>query len=89
MQQAIIRGVQLKLVSLNQRDVLHRVNSDDFFRVMQPIDRPAQQACSITAARGAVGRYRYLLWAVEPTQSINPLYLNNTFYAEFDVYAEP
>ena len=66
-----------------------RVNSDDFFRVMQPIDRPAQQACSITAARGAVGRYRYLLWAVEPTQSINPLYLNNTFYAEFDVYVEP
>jgi ferric-dicitrate binding protein FerR (iron transport regulator) len=66
-----------------------RVNSDDFFRVMQPIDRPAQQACSITGARGGVGRYRYLLWAVEPTQSINPLYLNNTFYAEFDVYAEP
>ncbi len=66
-----------------------RVNSDDFFRVMQPIDRPAQQACSITGARGAIGRYRHLLWAVEPTQSINPLYLNNTFYAEFDIYAEP
>ena len=66
-----------------------RVNSDDFFRVMQPVDRPAQQACSITAAQRAIGRYRFLLWAVEPTHAINPLHLNNTFYAEFDVYAEP
>lgn len=68
---------------------LARVNSDDFFRVMQPIDRPAQQACSITGAQGTIGRYRYLLWAVEPTQARNPLLLNNTFYAEFDVYGTP
>ena len=66
-----------------------RVNSDDFFRVMQPVDRPAQQACSITGARGAVGRYRYLLWVLEPTEAIDPRFRNNTFYAEFDVHAAP
>jgi len=68
---------------------LARVNSDDFFHVMQPIDRPAQQACSITGAAGPIGRYRYLLWEVHPTQSRDPLFLNNTFYSEFDVYGEP
>jgi hypothetical protein len=66
-----------------------RVDSDDFFRVAQPIDRPAQQACSITGAHGAVGRYRYLLWVVEPTQSVTRPVLDNTFYAEFDVYGRP
>jgi hypothetical protein len=66
-----------------------RVDSDDFFRVMQPIDRPAQQACSITGAHGAIGRYRYLLWAVEPTQAVTKPVLDNTFYAEFDVYGQP
>ena len=68
---------------------LARVNSDDFFHVMNPVDRPAQQACSITGALGAMGRYRYLLWAVEPTQGKNPQFLNNTFYTEFDVYGTP
>jgi len=68
---------------------LARVDSDDFFRVMQPIDRPAQQACAITGAHGSIGRYRYLLWEVHPTQSRNPVFFNNTFYAEFDVYGEP
>ncbi len=66
-----------------------RVNSDDYFRVGEPIDRPAQQACSITGAYGAIGRYRYLLWQAEPTRTLNKLYFNNTFYAEFDVYGEP
>ncbi len=66
-----------------------RVDSDDFFRVAQPIDRPAQQACSITGAHGTIGRYRYLLWAVEPTQAVNKPVLDNTFYAEFDVYGQP
>lgn len=66
-----------------------RVDSDDFFRVMHPLDRPAQQACSITGAQGAIGRYRYLLWLVEPTRSPNPVFFNNTFYAEFDVFGEP
>jgi ferric-dicitrate binding protein FerR (iron transport regulator) len=66
-----------------------RVDSDDYFRVGQPIDRPAQQACSITGAHGAIGRYRYLLWQAEPTQTLNMLYFNNTFYAEFDIYGDP
>lgn len=66
-----------------------RVDSDDFFRVVQPIDRPAQQACSITGAHGPLGRYRYLLWAVEPTHSVTKPVLDNTFYAEFDVYGQP
>jgi hypothetical protein len=68
---------------------LARVNSDDFFRVMKPIDRPAQQACSITGAHGILGRYRYLLWVVEPTQALQPRYFDNTFYAEFDIYGTP
>jgi len=67
--------------------LIARVNSDDFFRVVQPTERPAQQACSITGARGSVGRYRFLLWLVEPTQAIDPRFFNNTFYSEFDVYA--
>ena len=66
-----------------------RVDSDDFFRVMQPIDRPAQQACAITGAQGSIGRYRYLLWVVEPTLSVTKPVLDNTFYAEFDVYGHP
>lgn len=56
-----------------------RVNSDRFFRVNARLDRPAQQACSISAAQGDVGRFRYLLWELMP----------NTFYGEFDVYASP
>lgn len=66
-----------------------RVDSDDFFRVMQPVDRPAQQACSITGANGPLGRYRFLLWEVEPTQSVTLPVLDNTFYAEFDVHGTP
>jgi ferric-dicitrate binding protein FerR (iron transport regulator) len=66
-----------------------RVNSDDFFHVMEPVDRPAQQASSITGALGPIGRYRYLLWEVQPTESRRGFFLNNTFYAEFDVYGEP
>ena len=66
-----------------------RVDSDDFFRVMHPLDRPAQQACSITGAQGSIGRFRHLLWLVEPTRSPNPVFFNNTFYTEFDVFGEP
>ena len=67
---------------------LARVNSDDYFRVADPLDRPSQQACSITAARGTIGRYRYLLWEVEPTVGWHTKETNNTFYGEFDVYAD-
>jgi len=41
--------------------LIARVNSDELFRVTEPSDRPAQQACSITGAHGLVGRYRFLL----------------------------
>tara|TARA_R110002096_G_scaffold123315_16_gene266910 strand:- start:169 stop:1518 length:1350 start_codon:yes stop_codon:yes gene_type:complete len=58
---------------------LARVNSDQFFRVNERLDRPAQQACSITAAQGSLGRYRYLLWKVN----------RNTFFGEFDVFGAP
>ncbi len=70
-------------------ELLARVDSDDFLRVVQAADRPAQQACSITGVRGALGRYRYLLWEVQPTLSRNLRSLNNTFYAEFDIYGTP
>jgi hypothetical protein len=56
-----------------------RVNSDRFFQVATPLDRPAQQACSITAAQGEIGRFRYLLWEVS----------GNTFFGELDVFATP
>ena len=56
-----------------------RVNSDQFFKVNERLDRPAQQACSITAASGNLGRYRYLLWHTK----------GSTFFGEFDVYGAP
>ncbi|MDP7251946.1 MAG: FecR domain-containing protein [Planctomycetota bacterium] len=55
-----------------------RVNTDRFFRVNDLLDRPSQQASSITAARGEIGRFRYLLWEVK----------RNTFFGEFDVYGK-
>jgi ferric-dicitrate binding protein FerR (iron transport regulator) len=66
-----------------------RVNSDDFFGVVKLLDRPAQQACSISGAHGTIGRYRYLLWETQPSFYPNLNFLNHTFYGEFDVYAEP
>lgn len=56
-----------------------RVNSDAFFRVNERLDRPAQQACSIYAAQGEIGRYRYLLWDVKMS----------SFYGELDVFGTP
>ena len=59
-----------------------RVNSDEYFRIADRRDlsdrlnRPAQQGCSITAAEGEIGRYRYLLMEVRPS----------TFYGEIDIY---
>ena len=70
-------------------ELLARVNSDDLFRVVQAADRPAQQACSISGPRGSIGRYRYLLWEVQPTLGRNLRSLNNTFYSEIDVYGTP
>jgi hypothetical protein len=58
-----------------------RVNTDSFFGVEEALNlkRPAQQASSITAAQGEIGRFRYLLWVVE----------GGTFYGEFDVFGSP
>ena len=53
---------------------------------------PVQQAVSITAADRNVGHYRFLLWDVQPTHvSPDPPYPEgeqNTFFGEFDVFAE-
>lgn len=54
-----------------------RVNSDRFFQVNEELDRPAQQACSIRAAKGDIGTYRYLLFHTR----------RSTFYGEIDVFA--
>ena len=56
-----------------------RVNTDSFFEVHESLERPAQQACSITAASGEIGRFRYLLWVVH----------GGTFFGEFDVFGSP
>ena len=56
-----------------------RVNSDHFFEVATPLDRPAQQASSVTAARGEIGNFRYLLWEAN----------GNTFFGELDVFGAP
>ncbi len=69
--------------------LIARVNTDEHFAVRHLLDRPAQQACSITSQNGSLGRFRYLLWAVEPTRVPNKETLNHTFYGEFDVYANP
>lgn len=66
-----------------------RVNTDEFFGVATRLDRPAQQACSITSAAGSLGRFRYLLWDVKPSRLPDFKILNHTFYGEFDVYARP
>jgi hypothetical protein len=72
--------------------LISRVNTDDFFSVPPAVNRPTQQAVSITAADGNVGRYRFLLWDVHPTHvSPYPPYPEgeqNTFFGEFDVFAE-
>lgn len=57
-------------------DRIVRVNSDRFFDVQEDIDRPAQQACSIFASKGQIGRYRYLLIEVH----------GPTFFGEIDVF---
>ena len=64
-----------------------RVNSDEFFHVAAEIDRPAQQASSISGVQGVVGRYRYLLWDLQASRW-KGLWLNNTFYGEFDVHEQ-
>lgn len=69
--------------------LLARVNTDETFGITQSENRPAQQASSITAANGSIGRFRYLLWQVLPSQGPDRRTLDNTLYGEIDVYAEP
>jgi hypothetical protein len=56
-----------------------RVNTDKFFDVHDRLDRPAQQAVSITSADGRLGEYRYLLFEV----------FGHTLFGEIDVHAVP
>lgn len=69
--------------------LIARVNSDEYFG-LTGIKRPAQQASSITSARGSLGEFRHLLFVVQPTKGIN--YDGSeldfgTFFGEIDVYA--
>jgi len=69
---------------------LARVNSDEHFG-LTGIDRPAQQASSVSSARGMLGRFRYLLFVVQPTVGTNhdgQLLEFGTFCGEIDVYGE-
>jgi hypothetical protein len=73
--------------------LISRVNTDEFFSVPPVKNRPMQQAVSITAASGDVGRYRFLMWSVKPTHvkalpPHGPENDENTFFGELDVYAE-
>ncbi len=56
-----------------------RVNTDRFFKVHDRLDRPAQQAVSITSADGQLGEYRFLLFEV----------FGYTLFGEIDVHAVP
>jgi hypothetical protein len=63
--------------------------SDDYFG-LSVVQRPAQQASSISSARGSLGRFRHLLWIVQPTSGRNHDGSDqsfNTFFGEIDVYA--
>jgi hypothetical protein len=66
-----------------------RIDTDNFFNVATPHDRPAQQACSITSGSRSLGRYRYVIFEVHPTVAPHDNESDHTFYGEIDVYAEP
>ena len=75
--------------------LISRVDTDEFFTVPPVTNRPAQQGVSITGNNRKLGRYRFLLWAVQPTHAESftsspemPPADQNTFFGEFDVYAE-
>jgi len=66
-----------------------RVNSDEYFGLTGTA-RPAQQASSITSARGAIGTFRHLLFVVQPITGIDHDGTErdfSTFFGEIDVYA--
>lgn len=67
-----------------------RVNSDEHFGLLGE-NRPAQQASSVTAVAGPIGRFRHLLFVVQPTVGMNHDGRElefGTFCGEIDVYGE-
>lgn len=69
--------------------LIARVKSDEYFG-LTGISRPAQQASSIASARGSIGRFRHLLFVVQPTKGTNHDGSKldfGTFFGEIDVYA--
>jgi hypothetical protein len=69
--------------------LIARVNSDDYFG-LSGVQRPAQQASSISSTRGSLGRFRHLLLIAQPTSGRNHDGSDlsfNTFFGEIDVYA--
>jgi hypothetical protein len=71
-------------------DLIARVDSDNYFGVEDPQNRPEQQASSFTSPSGCLGRYRYLLvMPLDGGLHGEALASNRTFFGEFDVYAEP
>ena len=67
-------------------ELIGRVNTDEFFASASPRAQPEQQASSITATRGSIGRYRYLLWDVHPSRAPAAQVEDHTFYGEIDVF---
>lgn len=70
--------------------LIARVNSDRHFGLVGS-QRPAQQASSLTSARGPLGRFRYLMFVVEPITGMDhdgALHEFGTFCGEIDVYGE-
>lgn len=66
-----------------------RVNTDEFFEVSAPATRPPQQATSVSAQHGNLGRFRFLFFEVYPTRAAHDNDLDHTLYGEIDVLAEP
>lgn len=70
--------------------LIAKVNSDQHFGLAGN-QRPAQQASSVTSAREPLGRFRYLMFVIEPISGIDhdgELRDFGTFCGEIDVYGE-
>jgi hypothetical protein len=76
----------------NGWDLIGKINSDNYFGVDGPEDRPEQQASSFIAPSGCIGHYRYLLWVPLSPENRDSLALqsklskNTPVLSEFDVY---
>lgn len=71
-------------------ELIARVNSDNYFG-LAGVARPAQQASSISSALGSLGRFRHLLFVVQPTKGVNHDGTDlsfGTFFGEIDVFAD-